>query len=376
MICSHFTLWGNPTEYQGATMEWYGRQLTSYSNGNVSATFTYDADGLRGSKTVNGSETTYFYVGDQLMYESRPDGTKLYFYYDSYEALSAIRYVTAANNEYYYYVTTNKQGDVLGIYSASGSLLASYDYDAWGNCTILSDTSGLNIATVNPIRYRGYYYDNDLGLYYLQSRYYDATIGRFINADGFVTTGQGILSHNMYAYCMNNPMMFSDPSGCAALSTILFVLGYLAVDAIVTAIIMNYVINLSNKLQIENEVKDSYTEKEAKETIEQTTGKDTVSFNDDTSNVSIKDSYNITSRYERQKICMILSRTESCKAREYDNLSAEWYGHNAMYYARLKLGSVIPWDLQKTGTVNLDYIGDDDIGFVVLTKFLEVLGMD
>ncbi len=210
---------GNPVNYRGATVEWYGRQMTSYSKGGVSATFTYDADGLRGSKTVNGAKTTYFYVGDQLMYESRPDGTKLYFYYDSYGALSAIRYVTAANNEYYYYVTTNKQGDVLGIYSAVGDLLASYEYDAWGNCTVKDAednviTSSNHIGNINPIRYRGYYYDKDLGLYYLQSRYYDAGIGRFINADGYITTNPTYpLAYNMFAYCLNNPIKMEDPYG-------------------------------------------------------------------------------------------------------------------------------------------------------------------
>ena len=156
------------------------------------------------------------FLGDQLMYESRPDGTKLYFYYDSYGALSVIRYVTAADNEYYYYVTTNKQGDVLGIYSAAGDLLASYEYDAWGNCTIVSDTSGIDIATINPIRYRGYYYDNDLGLYYLQSRYYDATIGRFINADEpyYQQYNYNLVDFSLFVYCRNNPYLYSDYSGC------------------------------------------------------------------------------------------------------------------------------------------------------------------
>ena len=198
-------------------MSWYGRQMTSYSKGNVSATFTYDADGLRGSKTVNGSKTTYFYVGDQLMYECRGDGKELYFYYDSYGNLSAIRYISSIG-DYYYFVTTNKQGDVLGLYSENGNLKVSYEYDVWGNCTVKDAsgnpiTSSVHIGNVNPIRYRGYYYDNDLGLYYLQSRYYDATIGRFINADGTLNGNGDIIGFNMYAYCSNNPVMFSDPSG-------------------------------------------------------------------------------------------------------------------------------------------------------------------
>ena len=187
--------------------------MTSYSKGDVSATFTYDADGLRGSKTVNGSKTTYFYVGDQLMYECRGDGIELYFYYDSYGNLSVIRYVNGTNS-YYHYVTTNSQGDVLGIYSASDDLKASYEYDTWGNCTIVSDTSGINIATVNPIRYRGYYYDSETGFYYLQSRYYCPKIGRFLNADGYVTTDAvEPLTYNMFAYCGNNPVNNIDPSG-------------------------------------------------------------------------------------------------------------------------------------------------------------------
>ena len=228
---------GNPTNYRGASMSWFGRQLTSYSKGDVSATFTYDADGLRGSKTVNGSKTTYFYVGDQLMYECRGDGKELYFYYDSYGNLSAIRYISSIG-DYYYFVTTNKQGDVLGLYSENGNLKVSYEYDAWGNCTVKDAagnaiTSTVHIGNVNPIRYRGYYYDNDLGLYYLQSRYYDATIGRFINADGYVTTGQGILGFNMYAYCMNNPVMFSDLTGCMGVLTFLAGVVVIAVILIV-----------------------------------------------------------------------------------------------------------------------------------------------
>ncbi len=231
---------GNPTNYQGATMSWFGRQMTSYSKGNVSATFTYDADGLRGSKTVNGAKTTYYYVGDKLYYQhtANADGStnyELYFYYDSYNNLSAIRYISKDDKiDCYFYVTTNMQGDVLGIYTSEGALRASYEYDAWGNATVYAvsqnaetgkdeytkitnqATSG-NIGAINPIRYRGYYYDTDLELYYLQSRYYDSTIGRFINVDAFITTGQGILGLNMFAYCLNNPIIYSDPTGEYAL---------------------------------------------------------------------------------------------------------------------------------------------------------------
>ena len=99
-------------------------------------------------------------------------------------------------------------------------LVCTYEYDAWGNLTFARDSAGNiitsqnHIAFLNPIRYRGYYFDNEIGMYYLQSRYYDQSIGRFINADGYITTGQGVLSYNMLAYCLNNPVMMVDNNGC------------------------------------------------------------------------------------------------------------------------------------------------------------------
>ena len=215
---------GNPISYRGAAMAWRGRQLTGHTKNGVTSTFSYDADGLRSTKTVGGVKTEYQYVGDQLFYEKRGDSQEFYYFYDSYGNLSKIYYTfTNVNNNTtsraIYHALTNAQGDVIALYNGSGTLVAQYEYDAWGNTLSIKNASGAditawyNIAVANPIRYRGYYYDSDLGLYYLQSRYYDSTIGRFINADGFITTGQGVLSHNMYAYCNNNPVMFSDPSG-------------------------------------------------------------------------------------------------------------------------------------------------------------------
>ena len=204
---------GNPVNYLGANLTWRGRQLKKYVDGSTTVSYLYDANGLRGSKTVNGVKSTYTYVGDKLVYESRSDGKEFYFFYDSYNNLTAIRYISGSTDNYYY-VTTNLQGDVLGIYTGGGVLLASYEYDAWGNCTVTSHNANFTIGEDNPIRYRGYYYDSETGLYYLQSRYYDPEIGRFINADGYVTTGQGVLSYNMFAYCSNSPVMYSDPSGC------------------------------------------------------------------------------------------------------------------------------------------------------------------
>ena len=113
------------------------------------------------------------------------------------------------NNTLYYYIL-NSQGDVVRIVNSSRSVVASYTYDPWGKIISSSGT----LADINPLRYRGYYYDSETGFYYLQSRYYDPEIGRFINADSYASTdATGLLSTNMFAYCENNPVMRVDPTG-------------------------------------------------------------------------------------------------------------------------------------------------------------------
>lgn len=201
---------GNPTSYLGATLSWYGRQLKSYEKGSTSISYTYDADGLRGTKTVNGTKTTYHYVGGQLRYEAR-GAQKFYYFYDAGGNLSAIRYCDANGNASIYYAVTNIQGDVVRFYNSAGTIVASYQYDAFGNCTITRDDAG--IAALNPIRYRGYYYDSETGLYYLQSRYYNPQVGRFLNSDNVTDSNAGVLGFNTFLYCGNNPVNACDPTG-------------------------------------------------------------------------------------------------------------------------------------------------------------------
>ena len=114
------------------------------------------------------------------------------------------------DNRYYY--IKNLQGDIIKIVGEDGTVYGEYSYDAWGNCTIVTDKSG--IATLNPFRYRGYYYDAETGLYYLQSRYYDPTIGRFISPDSVdYLDPESINGLNLYIYCLNNPVMYIDQFG-------------------------------------------------------------------------------------------------------------------------------------------------------------------
>ena len=102
---------------------------------------------------------------------------------------------------------------MIGLVNGSGAVVAEYAYDAWGNILSISGSGAGTVGAANPIRYRGYVYDTETGLYLTGTRYYDPEIGRFINADGYVSTGQGVLGNNMFAYCGNNPVNRADPTG-------------------------------------------------------------------------------------------------------------------------------------------------------------------
>ncbi len=118
------------------------------------------------------------------------------------------------NGTKYYYIF-NVQGDVIGILNQSGAQIVSYQYDPWGKVLSVDGSEASTIGQLNPIRYRGYYYDTETGFYYLQSRCYDPTTRRFLNADKVVNNGVGILGTNMFAYCINNPVNMFDNEGVA-----------------------------------------------------------------------------------------------------------------------------------------------------------------
>ena len=108
-----------------------------------------------------------------------------------------------------YYYVLNLQGDVIAIVTTWGETYGTYTYDAWGN--VISQSG--SIASINPIRYRGYYYDSETGLYYLGSRYYDPAVKRFMNADTYTNTDTGFIGQNMFAYCNNSPAQYNDADG-------------------------------------------------------------------------------------------------------------------------------------------------------------------
>lgn len=132
---------------------------------------------------------------------------------------------TKTNKFLQLYYVLNMQGDVVALTDDTGAIVAEYVYNAWGEKLHILDsdgneiTSSSNIAIINPLRYRGYYYDTETGFYYLQSRYYDPVNHRFINADAYATTDPtDAISCNMFAYCGNNPMSFIDFSGAKAVA--------------------------------------------------------------------------------------------------------------------------------------------------------------
>ena len=200
---------GNPLSYRGWTMNWQGgRQLASMTKGSDTLNFVYNESGLRTSKTVNGVTHSYVWQGSKLAADIT-DAYALYFHYDSSgEVIGFTRTANGTDTEYFY--VKNLQGDILKVITATGTEAAAYTYDAWGK--LLTSTG--DMAEMNPIRYRGYYYDTETGLYYLQSRYYNPEVGRFINSDAYATTNiTNLLASNAFLYCYNCPTCYADDSG-------------------------------------------------------------------------------------------------------------------------------------------------------------------
>ena len=207
---------GNPLNWRdGMSFTWENdRRLVSVTRNGSSAYYTYDAGGVRRTKTVGNTSLTYEYTDGKLV--SQTDGTNVWwFYYDADGTRLAMEY----NGEMYYYVY-NIVGDVKGMYDSEGNIVAEYGYSGYGEHGYILNGAGqsvkddpTHIANINPFRFKGYYFDAETEFYYLNTRYYDPYVCRFINADAFVYTGQGIIGNNMFAYCLNNPVNYEDSDG-------------------------------------------------------------------------------------------------------------------------------------------------------------------
>ncbi len=199
---------GNPLSYRGGMqLGWSGKKLTSVQKSSDVISYTYNCDGIRTSKTVNGKKTVYYLDGTRIVAEETDDEI-VWYTYDRNGEVVGFEY---KNNTYFF--EKNSNDDIMKIVDEAGNVISEYVYDTWGN--VVTIEGHVEIAKLNPFRYRGYYYDNETDLYYIESRYYDPTTGRFVSADVLFDNGGGIFGSNMYTYCVNNPMNMKDVGGYA-----------------------------------------------------------------------------------------------------------------------------------------------------------------
>ena len=227
-------------------LNWNGRRLESIiQSGTEVLSYEYNVDGQRVSKTFIDPETNttytteYFYNGSILAGQKRGNDV-LVFMYDNNGDVFGFEY----NGTPYYYVK-NAQNDVFLILDENGMIQVLYQYDSWGKVTFCADATDFGLAGINPIMYRSYYVDLEMGffMYYLNSRYYMADWGRFLSADSYVQTGQGMLDKNMFAYCLNNPVNNYDKTGDISLPII-------AIVIIVTGTIVGAVLGALSKTDL------------------------------------------------------------------------------------------------------------------------------
>ncbi len=207
---------GNPLSIgNNITLDWInGRSLSSYqdTSKNLNINYKYNRDGIRAEKEINGVTTKYHLENSSIIYEERGNST-IYYLYDL-TGLVGLKY----NDNTYYYIK-NIQGDIIGILDQDYNEIVTYEYDSWGKLLSIKDNQGneiteeTNIGIINPFRYREYYYDTETGLYYLNSRYYNPTWGRFLNADLLLGANKDIICYNLYAYVSNNPINNTDSNG-------------------------------------------------------------------------------------------------------------------------------------------------------------------
>ena len=203
---------GNPLQYLGMQMEWEkGHQLKHITGAGLDMYCMYNDSGKRIRKTVNGVTTDFYLDGSAILMQTSSDGSRIDFFYDDKGNVFAMKY----QNEMYFY-RKNLFGDILGILDSHGTELVKYEYNSWGKLLNLTDYSLNGLGRKNPFRFKGYYYDEELGMYYLNSRYYDPETGRFVNADDVSLIGKvptKLTDKNLYVYCDNNNVIRKDTGG-------------------------------------------------------------------------------------------------------------------------------------------------------------------
>ena len=222
---------GRPTSYNGNILSWYAGNLKSF--GNIS--LSYDLSGRR-IKKVNGNKVTHYLYDEQgRLLREKFDGSDVPYITYMYDSSGAVGFMLPYAvydlgkrhiNERPFYYVKDLTGNIRKLVDSNGKCVIKYDYDAWGRVinTEYSDTlytiwenayfNAYSIGQLNSLIYKDYYYDKDLELYYLQTRYYDPSTCRFISPDHpDYLDYESINGLNLYAYCLNNPVMYCDPTG-------------------------------------------------------------------------------------------------------------------------------------------------------------------
>ncbi|MFA7376183.1 MAG: RHS repeat-associated core domain-containing protein [Acholeplasmataceae bacterium] len=222
---------GNPSSIGSKTLTWSGRRLTTITEPNKdNIEYFYNEAGIRTKKIVGSDITTYELNGSNIISETKNGTITTRYIYNERGLLVGFEYL----NKMYYYIR-DLLGVITEIVDENKVVMVSYKYDAWGrllNKVYTPNTTGEVIAELNSFIYKGYYLDKETGWYYLRSRYYNPCSNRFINPDDYdYLEPQEMTGLNLFAYCGHNPVMYSDPSGNFAISTVLIMF---AVSAVAT----------------------------------------------------------------------------------------------------------------------------------------------
>ena len=295
------------------------------TDGAITWSYTYDANGMRTQRSNGTTAYSYVYNGSQLS-QMTVSGNTLNFAYDA----SGVPMMVTYNGTNYYYIV-NLQGDVKGIVDSTGTLVVYYTYDAWGKPLSITGSMANTLGVQNPLRYRGYVYDQETGLYYLQSRYYDPEIGRFINADAFPATGQGFVGNNMFAYCGNNPVNRVDHSGHSWIA----VLAVCVIVALLCPSSENQAPYYSAQAQ-EKYNKDTVSvyERGDPSASKKSINAEIYYPSDGVSNISIDKSLEITSGYEMDAVLDVITESEYYSEDVYGSkkfMKAQWVAHNVAH---------------------------------------------
>lgn len=208
---------GNLTNDGTWTYTWQaGRQLKQMSKSGTTIQYQYDHNGLRVGKVVTTggvATTTEYTLYGNLVTGMKQGSNTLHFFYDAQSRPAMVEF-----NGVIYTYAHNYQGDIIAILDSTGAIVVEYYYDAWGRQYSVTGSMKDTLGKLNPFRYRGYVYDEETSLYYLRSRYYNPLWGRFINSDTVLGEVGAVGSHNLFAYCGNNPVVMADPDGCTSVA--------------------------------------------------------------------------------------------------------------------------------------------------------------